>query len=105
MPPPSTGACRALTKSKLFFLDAHLSPEVVQSGEFDLSGMLAMLKAKKDEIGARWIVFDGIDVLLTLLQQPDRGDARDLPHPRLAGGQRDERHHHGQDRGRAVRTR
>jgi circadian clock protein KaiC len=60
----------ALAKSKLFFLDAKLSPEVVQSGEFDLSGMLAILKAKKQEIGARWIVFDGIDVLLTLLQNP-----------------------------------
>jgi len=60
----------ALAKDKLFFLDAHLSPEVVQSGEFDLSGMLAMLKAKKEEIGAKWIVFDGIDVLLTLLQNP-----------------------------------
>src|SRR3972149_6838220 len=60
----------ALAKNKLFFLDAKLSPEVVQSGEFDLSGMLAMLKAKKDEMGARWIVVDGIDVLLTLLQNP-----------------------------------
>ncbi len=59
-----------LAKGKLFFLEAHLSPDVVQSGEFDLRGMLAMLKAKKEEIGARWIVFDGIDVLLTLLQNP-----------------------------------
>jgi circadian clock protein KaiC len=56
-----------LVKNKLFFMDANLSPEAVQSGEFDLRGMLAMLKAKKNEIGARWIVFDGIDVLLTLL--------------------------------------
>jgi len=61
---------RALAKSKLFFLEARLSPDVVQSGEFDLRGMLAMLKAKKDEIGARWIVFDGVDVLLTLLHNP-----------------------------------
>jgi circadian clock protein KaiC len=60
----------ALAKNKLFFLDAKLSPDVVKSGEFDLSGMLAMLKAKKEEIGAKWIVFDGIDVLLTLLQNP-----------------------------------
>jgi circadian clock protein KaiC len=60
----------ALLKRKLFFMDANLSPDVVQSGEFDLRGMLAMLKAKKQEIGARWIVFDGIDVLLTLLQNP-----------------------------------
>jgi circadian clock protein KaiC len=60
----------ALLKKQIFFMDANLSPEVVQSGEFDLRGMLAMLKAKKEEIGARWIVFDGIDVLLTLLQNP-----------------------------------
>ncbi len=60
----------ALAKNKLFFFEARLSPEVVQSGEFDLSGMLAMLKAKKEEMGARWVVFDGIDVLLTLLQNP-----------------------------------
>ena len=60
----------ALAKHQLFFLDAHLSPEVVHSGQFDLSGMLAMLKAKKEELGARWIVFDGIDVLLTLLRNP-----------------------------------
>src|ERR1700704_6124815 len=32
--------------ASLYFLDAHLSPEIVQSGEFDLIGMLAMLKAK-----------------------------------------------------------
>jgi len=57
-------------KKKILFMDAQLSPDVVQSGEFDLRGLLAMLKAKKEEIGARWIVFDGIDVLLTLLDNP-----------------------------------
>jgi circadian clock protein KaiC len=60
----------ALPTSKLFFLDARLSPAVVQAGEFDLTGTLAILKAKKVEMGARWIVFDGIDVLLTLLRDP-----------------------------------
>src|SRR4051812_34173052 len=60
----------ALMKQKLFLLDARLSPEVVHSGGFDLSGMLAMLKAKKEQLDARWIVFDGIDVLLTLLHDP-----------------------------------
>ena len=59
---------RSLASKKLFFLDAHLSPTLVTAGDFDLSGMLAMLAAKKKEIGAQWIVFDGIDVLLTLLQ-------------------------------------
>lgn len=42
----------------------------MKAGDFDLVGMLAMLAAKKQEIGAQWIVFDGIDVLLTLLQDP-----------------------------------
>jgi circadian clock protein KaiC len=61
----------ALAKNKLFLMDAQLSPDVIHSGEFDLSGLLAMLKAKKEEIGARWIVFDGVDVLLTLLHNPN----------------------------------
>jgi circadian clock protein KaiC len=60
----------ALAMSSLFFFDARLSPAVVQSGDFELSGMLAILAAKKQELGAGWIVFDGIDVLLALLQNP-----------------------------------
>ena len=60
----------SLAKKQLFFLDAHLSPTLVKAGDFDLAGMLAMLAAKKREIGAQWIVFDGIDVLLTLLRDP-----------------------------------
>jgi len=60
----------ALGKGALFFLDARLSPTVVQSGDFELSGMLAILEAKKQELAAEWIVFDGIDVLLALLQNP-----------------------------------
>ncbi|MDB4884201.1 MAG: circadian clock protein KaiC [Gemmatimonadetes bacterium] len=57
-------------KKKLFFLDARLSPDVFQAGDFDLAGMLSVLKAKADEIHATRIVFDGIDVLLTLLGDP-----------------------------------
>jgi len=59
-----------LTKKKLFFLDARLSPEVVKAGEFDLVGMLTVLEAKAEEIRAKCIVFDGIDVLLRLLDDP-----------------------------------
>ena len=59
-----------LTPKKLFIMDAHVSPTLVKAGDFDLVGMFAMLSAKKQEIGAQWIVFDGIDVLLTLLQDP-----------------------------------
>lgn len=64
-------------KNKLYFMDANLAPDVAQSGEFDLRGLLAMLKEKKKQIGARWIVFDGIDVLLTLLQNP-RSEMREI---------------------------
>jgi circadian clock protein KaiC len=57
----------ALEKKKLFFLDARLSPDIVKAGEFDLAGMLHVLETKALEMKAKWIVFDGIDVLLTLL--------------------------------------
>ena len=60
----------SLLSKKLFIMDAHLSPTLIKTGDFDLAGMLAMLAAKKQEIDAQWIVFDGIDVLLTLLQDP-----------------------------------
>jgi circadian clock protein KaiC len=60
----------ALARTSVFFLDARLSPTVVQSGDFELSGMLVILEAKKRELGAGWIVFDGIDVLLALLRDP-----------------------------------
>jgi circadian clock protein KaiC len=60
----------ALEKKKLFFLDARLSPEVVKAGEFDLIGMLSVLEAKTTEIHAKRIVFDGLDVLLSLLDDP-----------------------------------
>src|SRR5688572_30272318 len=56
-----------LAKSKLFFLDARISPDVVQAGAFDLAGILSGLAAKAKEINANRIVFDGIDVLLGLL--------------------------------------
>ncbi|MGC1459565.1 MAG: circadian clock protein KaiC [Steroidobacteraceae bacterium] len=60
----------APTKNPLFFLDARLSPAIVQSGDFELSGMLAILEAKVRALGAHLIAFDGIDVLLALLQNP-----------------------------------
>ncbi|MEP7355969.1 MAG: circadian clock protein KaiC [Anaerolineales bacterium] len=60
----------ALQKKHLFFFDARLSPSVVQGGDFDLSGLLGMLENKAKAMGARRIVFDGLDVLLTLLNDP-----------------------------------
>jgi circadian clock protein KaiC len=59
-----------LMRERLFFLDARLSPSTIKAGEFDLEGMLAGIGAKAEELGARRIVFDGLDVLLTLLDDP-----------------------------------
>ena len=63
-----------LQKQKLFFLDAHPTPDLIQSGSFDLGGMLAALEAKVGEMGARRIVFDAIDIVLALL--PDAAAKR-----------------------------
>jgi circadian clock protein KaiC len=60
----------ALARKRLFFMNAQLSPSFIATGDFDLGGMLAMLEAKQIEIGAQWVVFDGIDVLLSLLRTP-----------------------------------
>jgi circadian clock protein KaiC len=60
----------ALQRKKLFFLDAQLKPDLIQSGNFDLVGLLAALTAKADEIKAKRIVFDAVDVVLTLLNDP-----------------------------------
>src|ERR1700738_4276477 len=59
-----------LEKRQLFFFDAKMRPDVIKAGEFDLSGMLAGIKAEADARGARRIVFDAVDVLLNLLDDP-----------------------------------
>jgi circadian clock protein KaiC len=59
-----------LQKKKLFFLDAQPTPDLFQSGSFDLSGMLAALETKAHEIKAKRIVFDAVDVVLAMLNDP-----------------------------------
>jgi circadian clock protein KaiC len=59
-----------MSHDELFFLDAQPLPDLSQSGNFDLSGMLAALEAKAIEIGARRIVFDALDIVLALLPDP-----------------------------------
>jgi circadian clock protein KaiC len=60
----------ALERKKLFFLDAQPAPELIQSGSFDLDGMLAALNAKVASMGAKRIVFDSLDVVLSLFTDP-----------------------------------
>jgi circadian clock protein KaiC len=59
-----------LEKTKLFFIDAQIKPDLVQSGSFDLGGLLAAVTAKARAMKARRIVFDAIDVVLALLNDP-----------------------------------
>jgi len=56
-----------LQADKLYFLDAQPSPDLIQSGQFDLGGMLASLAVIAADTGARRIVFDALDILLALL--------------------------------------
>ncbi|MEJ7930056.1 circadian clock protein KaiC [Ramlibacter sp. AN1015] len=57
-------------RNKLFWYDAQITSDMVLAGEFDLQGLLASLSAMVDEVGAKRIAFDSIDVLLSLLGSP-----------------------------------
>src|SRR5258708_40245601 len=65
-----------------------MRPDVIKAGEFDLSGMLVGIKAEADARGARRIVFDSIDVLLTLLddRSAERREIYPLGHRVSRGG-------------------
>jgi circadian clock protein KaiC len=63
-----------LQRTALFFLDARVTSELIQAGDFDLSGMLASLGARVKRMGAKRIVFDAIDIMLSLL--PDDASRR-----------------------------
>jgi circadian clock protein KaiC len=63
-----------LRQKQLYFVDAEPTPDLVQSGHFDLSGMLAVLQAQAVEMGAKRIVFDALDIVLALL--PDAAAKR-----------------------------
>ena len=59
-----------LQRGKLTFIDAQPATDLVQSGDFDLGGMLAVLQAKVEQTGARRLVFDALDIVLALLAEP-----------------------------------
>jgi len=59
-----------LQKDRIFFMDAQPQMDFVQSGTFDLGGMLAVLGAKATAMKAGRIVFDAIDIVLSLLPSP-----------------------------------
>jgi circadian clock protein KaiC len=56
-----------LQRRKLLFVDAQPNFDLVQTGDFDLCGMLAGLGLQAIQIKARRIVFDALDIVLGLL--------------------------------------
>ena len=57
-------------RGKLTYIDAHPTSDLVQSGDFDLRGLLAALGARIAETGATRVVFDALDIPLSLLPDP-----------------------------------
>jgi len=55
---------------RLFIIDAQPSYDLVQSGGFDLGGLLAALATKIQQTRARRVVFDALDVVLSMLDDP-----------------------------------
>ena len=64
----------SLIPRSLCFIDAQPSTDLIQSGTFDLGGMLSVLGARVKAMGARRIVFDALDIVLSLL--PDAAAQR-----------------------------
>lgn len=50
------------------FIDAQPSADLVQSGDFDIAGLLGIVEAKARNTGARLIIFDAIDIVLSLMK-------------------------------------
>jgi circadian clock protein KaiC len=63
-----------LQPKKLLFVDAQPKFDLVQTGDFDLCGMLAGLGLQATQMKARRIVFDALDIVLGLL--PDMAARR-----------------------------
>jgi circadian clock protein KaiC len=63
-----------LQPGRLDFVDAQPPADLVQSGTFDLGGLLAVLDAKARAMGASRIVFDALDNVLELM--PDAAARR-----------------------------
>jgi len=61
----------ALEKNnKLFIIEGRLNPETIVSGKFSLKPLLSIISHKAQEIKAKRLVIDALDVLLQLLEEP-----------------------------------
>ncbi len=57
---------------KLFLLQGRVTPAMVISGDFDLHGLLAIIDGKAREMGATRVVFDALELVLQLWDEPKR---------------------------------
>lgn len=57
---------------RLALVEGRIGPEVVISGDFSLKGLLAGVSGLSRELGAQRIVFDALDVVLRLHDDPRR---------------------------------
>ena len=55
---------------KLFLIQGRIDPDLVVSGRFSLKPLLSVLAGKAQEMGAKRLVLDALDVLLTLFEDP-----------------------------------
>jgi len=53
---------------KLFLIDSRPGPDVVRTGNYNLSGLLAILNGKAEAVGARRLVIDSMDVILRIFE-------------------------------------
>jgi circadian clock protein KaiC len=59
-------------RGKLFLLEARVSREALHSGDFNLTGLLAIIAGKARQMKARRVVFDALDVIMRVYRDPYR---------------------------------
>ena len=57
---------------KLSIIEAHMDPGTIVSGDFNIKGLLAIVEGQSKSLKAKRIVFDAMDVLLRLYNDPAR---------------------------------
>lgn len=61
----------ALEKAgKLAIIEARIDAEALVSGDFDTKALMAIVEGKAAELGARRVVFDALDVLMRVFDEP-----------------------------------
>jgi circadian clock protein KaiC len=57
---------------KLFLLEGAVDPAAILAGDFDLQGLLSIIGARAESLGAKRIVIDAVDALTRLYRDPWR---------------------------------